>query len=414
MAKTGADDLNVASVSEPVITSGDYAPGGHAYHRLMIALPAAGMATFAPLYSAHGLLPRIGTTFGVSESTSSLYISSGTIGLTLGALVWSVLGDKYGRPKVMKAAMLIAVVLGALTIAMPTFPLILATRVLQGFALGALPTLAMAYLSEQVERRYTVIAAGAFISGNTVGGLSGRLIAAPIGAALGWRWGVGAVLIVSLVATIIFCVTLPPPHTQLKTIGSVSEMLSNVWAHLRTPWLDAVYLQGFLLFGGFIGTYNYLTYRLEGEPFNMPTSLVSLLFIAYLAGTVSARLTGGWAIRWGRRRVINAGAAIYALGLILTLVNNVFVILVGLVILTGGFFMCQAIASGWAGALPTKGTAQSTSLYNMGYYAGSAVLGYLSGFPYRWFGWPGVVVTVLLFIALAQTLILLRKELADS
>jgi predicted MFS family arabinose efflux permease len=379
----------------------------------MIALPAAGMATFAPLYSAHGLLPRIGATFDVPATTSSLYISSGTIGLTLGALVWSVLGDRYGRPKVMKAAMLLAVAIGVLTISMPTFPLILATRVLQGFALGALPTLAMAYLSEQVERKYTVIAAGAFISGNTVGGLSGRLIAAPIGAEWGWRWGVGAVLLVSLVATIIFCVTLPPPRTQLKTIGSVSEMFSNVWFHLRTPWMDAVYLQGFLLFGGFIGTYNYLTYRLEGEPFNMPTSLVSLLFIAYLAGTVSSKMTGGWALNWGRRRVINAGAAVYAVGLLLTLVHNVFAILAGLVILTGGYFMCQAIASGWAGALPTRGTAQSTSLYNMGYYAGSAIIGYLCGFPYRWFGWPGVVVSVLACIALAQLLIVSRKELDD-
>jgi predicted MFS family arabinose efflux permease len=379
----------------------------------MIALPAAGLATFAPLYSAHGLLPRIGATFGVSETTSALIISSGTIGLTIGALMWSVLGDRFGRPRVMKIAMCIAVALGFLTIIMPTFPLILATRVLQGIALGALPTLAMAYLSEQVERKYTVIAAGAFISGNTVGGLSGRLIAAPIGAEWGWRWGVGAVVVVSLIATIVFCIKLPAPRTELKTVGSVSEMLANVCQHLRTPALVAIYLQGFLLFGGFIGTYNYLTYRLEDEPFNMPTSLVSLLFIAYLAGTVSARLTGRWALRWGRRRVINAGALVYAIGLILTLFDSIFVILLGLVTLTGGFFMCQAIASGWAGTLPTRGTAQSTSLYNMGYYAGSAILGYLCGFPYRWFGWFGVVATVLLFIALAQALILTHKTLDD-
>jgi predicted MFS family arabinose efflux permease len=380
----------------------------------MIALPAAGLATFAPLYSPQGLLPVMGRYFGIAETSTSLLISSGTIGLTVGALFWSVAGDRWGRPRVMKTAMVIAVALGALMLAMPTFELVLATRVLQGIALGALPTLAMAYLSEQVQKRYVVMAAGAFISGNTVGGLSGRLIAAPIGAEFGWRYGVGAVILVSLAATLVFIRSLPDPHASVNAAGTFGEMFRNVWAHLRTPALVAIYLQGFLLFGGFMGIYNYLGYRLEGEPFNMPTWLASMLFVAYLAGTVTSRLTGRWAMAYGRRQVLAVGSAVYAGGLLLTLVNNVFVILLGLVILTGGYFACQAIASGWAGARPTHGTAQSTSLYNMGYYAGAAVIGWACGFAFRAFAWPGVVVSVLALIGIAQLLISLRPELREG
>ena len=43
--------------------------------------------------------------------------------------------------------------------------------------------------------------------------------------------------------------------------------------------------------GGFVAVYNYLGFRLEGPPFFLPASLASLVFLAYLAGTVSSRVT---------------------------------------------------------------------------------------------------------------------------
>jgi MFS family permease len=158
------------------------------------------------------------------------------------------------------------------------------------------------------------------------------------------------------------------------------------------------------MFGGFIAAYNYLTYRLEDPPFSLPTAVVSMLFLAYLFGTVTSRLTGRWALRWGRRRVLTAGAIGYAAGMALTLVDNLAFVLAGLVLFTASYWTVQAIAAGWAGAKPKVGTAQAVALYNVGYYAGAAVIGWAFGFPYRWWGWPAVVAGVLALIAVAQAL----------
>ena len=45
--------------------------------------------------------------------------------------------------------------------------------------------------------------------------------------------------------------------------------------------------------GGFVAVYNYLGFRLSGEPFSLPATAISLIFLAYLSGTVSARWAAG-------------------------------------------------------------------------------------------------------------------------
>ena len=75
-----------------------------------------------------------------------------------------------------------------------------------------------------------------------------------------------------------------------------------------------------------------------------------------------------------------------AVGVLLTAVDSLPVILVGLVILTAGFFAAHGLGSGWTGALASTGKAQAAALYNLGYYAGSSLLGWLGGFVFQG-GW---------------------------
>lgn len=74
-----------------------------------------------------------------------------------------------------------------------------------------------------------------------------------------------------------------------------------------------------------------------------------------------------------------------------------------MVVLTAGFFAAHAVAAGWAGSSAVAGRAQSASLYNLGYYAGSSVFGFLGGTFLHLFGWPGTVGMVLVLVAAATT-----------
>ena len=45
--------------------------------------------------------------------------------------------------------------------------------------------------------------------------------------------------------------------------------------------------------GGFVAVYNYLGFRLSGEPFSLPATLISLIFLAYLSGHCDLTLGRG-------------------------------------------------------------------------------------------------------------------------
>ena len=90
----------------------------------------------------------------------------------------------------------------------------------------------------------------------------------------------------------------------------------------------------------------------SGSPGNrssLPATAISLIFLAYLSGTVSARWAAGLTSRFGRRTVLIAGTALMAGGLALTLTELLASILAGLLLFTGGFFAAHSIGSGWTG-----------------------------------------------------------------
>src|SRR5690606_39521100 len=71
-------------------------------------------------------------------------------------------------------------------------PVLLVLRVVEGVALGAVPAVALAYLSEEVSVRHVAAASASYIGGTTVGGLAGRLLSGQVGEPVDWRAGMWA------------------------------------------------------------------------------------------------------------------------------------------------------------------------------------------------------------------------------
>lgn len=379
-------------------------PGSQAYRRLLIALFFIGVATFAQLYSPQGLLPIIAVEQDITADQAALMVSAATLGLALGVIPWSYIGDAAGRKPAMVWAISLACLFAVLTTVAPSFTLALTARFFEGFMLGGVPALAVAYLNEEVSSKVAAVAAGTYVSGTTLGGLAGRIIAAPIGEQLGWKLGMLVVTALAVICVLVFLRMAPAALRFTPRRTGVSEALGALFGNLRSGALWVIYLQGFLTMGGFVAMYNYLGFHLTGPPFLLPIWLTSLVFLAYLAGTLSSPRAGRMASRWGRKKVLLAGNLITMAGTALTLVSDVWVIIVGMVVLTGGFFAAHAVASGWAGARAVAGRSQSASLYNLGYYAGSSVFGFLGGTFLHLAGWSGTVVMVLVLTALATAL----------
>ena len=406
--------MTTAPLLPPSDTWRGHERGTREFNAVRLALLLAGIVTFAQLYAPQAVLPQISAEFGIGASHASLMVSLGTLGVALSAIPWSLVADRIGRVRVMMWSVTSATLLGFITAAMPVFEVALAVRLLEGLALGGVPAVALAYLNEEIARRVAPLAAGTFVAGNTIGGLTGRLVAAPLGDTLGWRIGLLGVSVLAVAATIAFLVFVPQPRGftpaprphgtgRLRGMGAaVTETFGHVGAHLRRPVLLAVYAQPLLLMGGFVALYNFLGFRLLADPYRLPSWLVGLAFLAYLAGSVSSPVAGGLAARFPRKVVLLACTTVMLGGTALTMTEPVWLILTGLVILTAGFFAAHSVASGIAGSIPTRGRAQSSAIYNFAYYVGSSVFGFAGGVLYVAWGWPGTAVMVLALIVLAM------------
>jgi predicted MFS family arabinose efflux permease len=71
-------------------------------------------------------------------------------------------------------------------------------------------------------------------------------------------------------------------------------------------------------------------------------------------------------------------------------------VIVGLLAFTAGFFGAHAVASGWTPvAADPESRAQASSLYYLGYYAGSSLFGWLLGLVFSSVGWGVFLAAVL-------------------
>jgi YNFM family putative membrane transporter len=373
-----------------------HAKGSRAYGRIILGLAFAGVATFAQLYSTQAVLPILASELQITAAEAALTISLATVGLAVTVIPWSFLADRIGRVKAMAWGISLATVLGLLVPLSTSFPLLLGLRLLEGMALGGIPAIAIAYLNEEVTKAHTALAAGSYVAGTTLGGLAGRLVAGPVGELWGWRAAALAVSVLATLAAVAFLVLVPRAQgfTAARAPG-LRGAARTLGGHVRNVRLLALYIQAFLMMGGFVAVYNYLGFRLSGVPFGLPATVVSLMFLAYLSGTFTSRWAAGLTIRFGRRNVLLAGLALSTAGLGLTLTPSLPLILAGLVVFTGGFFAAHSIGAGWTGAIASTGRAQAASLYNLAYYLGSSIIGWAGGLLFQSFGWNALAAAVM-------------------
>jgi YNFM family putative membrane transporter len=387
-----------------------YLAGSAAYRRVVAALFVAGIATFALLYSTQAVLPDLATTFGVSAAASTLTVSLATAGLGVALLVAGPLSDRVGRTRLVHlslgAACLVAFA-GALA---PTWPVLLTLRTLEGVALAGLPAVATAYLREELHPGTHARAAGLYIGGTALGGMTGRLLTGAVAEAAGWRWALASSALLAAVCAVLVWLLLPASRRFEPAPTVARATLSMTVRALSDPALLKLYAVGGLAMGALVAVFNTIGFRLEAPPFHLGLGAASLVFLTYPLGSVSSAVAGRAADRWGRRAVLPVGGLVAVSGLAVSLVDSLPVVVLGTALLVVGFFAVHGVASGWVPARAHAGavsTAQAASFYLFTYYAGSSVFGSLAGAAWSLGAWPAVV-------ALASVLMLATVALAVS
>ena len=379
---------------------------------ISIALFLAGFSTFSLIYCVQPLLPEFSRDFALTPATSSLALSVTTGCLAVSIMLAGALSEALGRRGLMFFSISGAAVLNLLAAMAPTWHLMLVARALEGFVLGGVPAVAMAYLSEEVPHERLGRIMGLYVGGTAFGGMIGRVAIGGLTEFLSWRAAMGTLAGLTFVAAVAFVWLLPPSTKFKRQPGlNIGTHLSAWGRHLRNPALPPFFLLGFLSMGAFVTVYNYLGYRLLGAPFLLSQTQIGLVFLSYIFGMLASPLSGALADRFGRPRVLAAGALVSMTGLLATLSGGLPLIIVGVVVLTIGFFIVHSVSSGAVGKLAQGHKGHASSLYLLAYYAGSSVMGSVGGSVWRHGEWHGVVAFsgALMAIALCVAIALQRR-----
>ncbi|MBD0383209.1 MFS transporter [Paenibacillus sedimenti] len=378
--------------------------GTKAYWRATISLSLASFFVFAMVYLTQPMLPLFTQEFGISETLSSMSLSVVVFCISTCLLFYGPLSDALGRKSIMVWTMLGSILTTLLLSLVPGYSALIGLRALQGVFLAGLPSLAMAYMSEEFAPRALGISIGMYISANSLGGMSGRIIGGILADLWGWR---SAFLIIGLASGLFwvcFTVMLPRSRYFRPKPLRLGEALHEMKRHIGTPSMRNAFLIGGLNFAVFIGGFNYLTFRLSDTPYNLPASVIGLLFLAYLGGTVGSTVSGRFAERNGKTKALLLGIALFGAGILMTLVPSLWVIIPGVVLQCFGYFFAHSASAGWVNANAAFARASAASLYLCSYYMGGSLGSLYLGLWWHLYRWPGVVIGELLTLGVAALL----------
>lgn len=363
-----------------------------AFYRSVFALCLAAVAVFANLHLMQPLLPELSKVYGLTPLQVSWSYTIGTLCLGLSLLVYASLSDAWGRKKLLLFTLFGMSVSTFMLTQADSFNALVFWRAVQGAFLGGLPAIAIAWMGEEYSKPALVTAVGYYISANSLGGISGRLLAGGLADIGHWQWVFWPMTLLGLLSCYFIWRYLPAATQFTPKRFRLRQAFADNCFHLRQPLLLITYLIGGLNFLVFLNQYTYISFVLAEAPFNLSSSLIGLLFVTYLTGTIGSALAGRIARYLSVPGAMGSGILIMLLGSGVTLLPGIFSIVLGFFVSAFGFFLCHSLASSWVSQHASRAKASASALYLVFYYLGASVGGvYLQPF-WQWAGWFGVIV----------------------
>ena len=374
-----------------------------------VALFLGGLVTFGAEYCVQPIIPVFTESFGVEPASASLAVSFSTAGMACSMILIALFAKVLPRKTVMTFALILASVIAILIADSDNFGVILALRFVQGMWLAGFPAMAFAYINEEFDAKIIGAVTGIYVAGTAVGGLVGRMSLSFLTDVLDWRTALTILGVTYLLIGLAFVFTLPRPKHLVGQQANAS--LPDFVKLFRNENLLAVYGVAAAIMGVFVCTYNFISYVLLAEPYELSQTQVGLIYFLFVAGTVASAVMGRLADKVGNGKILLVSLLVMFAGVGLTCAASLAIKLLGVGFVTYGFFGAHSTAAAWVGKLSTADKARLSAGYMLAYYVGASVVGTAGGTFLSTFGWTGVAffMTAILSIALVLCVKLLRS-----
>ncbi|WP_137903934.1 MFS transporter [Chryseobacterium sp. 2VB] len=378
--------------------------GSLRFRYIKLCIFFSGLSVFAQLYLFQPMLPMAAEQFEVSVGDTSLLVSSSTIGMALGLLFFAFKADSYSRKSLMVFSLISSASLTVISTWIPDLTLLIAVGVLKGFVVSGVSAVALAYLTEEVDALAVPAAISMYLSGNTIGGMSGRIMATLFAGEFGWRNAVLLIGIESLILGAVFWKLFPESKFFNPQKTDYHLKVKQMKFFLTNPYMLRLYCTAALLMGVFVSVYNYLTFRLEAKPFSLSHFIIAFIFLMYIFGVFGTMIVGRLSRRFPMNSILKASILCMLTGAAFLLSENIYILIFGLGLFTLSFFAAHTMASQMTALYARRGKSSATSIYWLFYYFGSSILGSGTGYLLHAFSW-NVFIAVLMISVITALLL---------
>ncbi|MDP2574672.1 MFS transporter [Vibrio penaeicida] len=361
------------------------------YRSVSFALAFGSFIVFANLYLFQPMLPLMASHFDVSSTQINWILAAGTIALALSLIPWAVCSETVGRRKIMLISLFLLPFVGLTLLASESLIGLILSRAAMGVSLAGFAAVAVGYMAEEFSPNALALSVGTYVSANSLGGIAGRIYGGMITQYFNWQVAVLGMAAFSLFGAILVMRLLPTQRNFKPQTGLFFYHNRNVLRHLKEPKLRYTMLLGGVNFAIFVNLYSVAAFRLVEPPYELPVGIASMIFLCYLAGTISARLSGVWRKQYSVVSGMIAGTIISATGMVLAYIESLSAIIGGLLLIGFGAFFVHSLAYGWVSQHAKLAKATATALYLVHYYIGGSLGGFLLIYCWQHGNWGGVM-----------------------
>jgi YNFM family putative membrane transporter len=215
-----------------------------------------------------------------------------------GTFLFAFRADSFSRKKLMVFSLIASAVLTIISTWIPSLMLIIIIGMVKGFVISGVSSVALAYLTEEVEISVVALAISMYLSGNTIGGMSGRILATLLAGEFGWRNAVLVIGLQSLVLGLIFWKLFPDSKFFKPQKTDYHLKMKQMKRLIRDSYMLRLYFIAALLMGTFVSIYNYMTFRLESDPFSLSHVFIAFIFLMYTFGVLGTMITSRLSVRF--------------------------------------------------------------------------------------------------------------------
>jgi predicted MFS family arabinose efflux permease len=286
----------------------------------------------------------------------------------------------------------------------PTLHQLIFWRFVHGLLLPPIFAVTIAYIGDEFPPGEVNGVFGIYAAASSVGGFLGRFVPGMLTEQFGWRGGFLALACGSVICFLMVLLLMTPERRFVKA-NNLGTSLRQMLEHLRNPRLLAIYAVGFGVLFNFIATFTYLSFHLAAPPFDKSPAFLGSIFVVYLIGAV-ASLWLGRAIAWrGRRIFVLIVLALWAAGMLLSLIPSVPAIVLALVFASTCGILVQGSSTSFVATTAKTGTSAAVGLYVSSFYVGGTFGGWLPGLAYEAGGWPYSLALVIGMLAIMALIV---------